>query len=847
LPRTPRSRAQRAAAAAPVAQAPQTLTVLRPTGAGPTGAGTPGTGAAGTAPTGASSSAPPPAATSLGLTSSSLAATPRGRRPAAAAARSSSRSSSGGDDDGDYTETDDSDDESARGPRHAGATLSDVQKRYRARRTATRAGAAELALKRFLGKTEPTKAQAKKTVSAAAATAAGDEDMARLIFSAPSKLTPAKAAGLNRQSDAFSGGTRSSESARIQLSRPTSAQQAEVARLNALMASAAALSPSQAAELAALTAKYRVSQFRGYHDSTEHTSRNGAAGTSRREDLRAFDPIGQPTHSSASFGAAGVAMADYYRAAHIHQTATAAAGQPAPLPASSPPAALSFPEMQTRLTAASQGIAAHLGQLHRPPTAAEAATMGSGAGQARPITLADRDTQLYSADYAGHATMRGGGGDAQYGPLAQHYGGLRLTPDAAPVRITGNPRVSTGDVPTHANAYAIGNKAYGDMIRYTLNPMYDADGTPRHPYAGRMHVSLHPPTDYAGPGAPEHLASLQTAGRISLPQTVIPERETPFIGQMPAARIVAQRKAKWPNLERRAVDASAARQSMLLDKYGLSPELHDLFGDAIRQTHGQPTQRLYVERLLATVLSGNHDVEAMNLARQAAASAGAALVVRTDQRQFGFALPSYRNFGSDGAASDDDETASSASSGSSARATSDDDDDDAASAPKKRAPAKKRHRREPAKTAAASSRRVDRSRDSADDDDDDTPLAELQRRRRSALAASAMASSASPAASLSSHYTPGARVSSRRDPPPFSGTPAVARMAPDGGTLSGQRRQRSPASARAHAPARPPAPTASATAASSGDAALGGPSTYKRLRRLDGRPVRSEPASDDDA
>lgn len=193
------------------------------------------------------------------------------------------------------------------------------------------------------------------------------------------------------------------------------------------------------------------------------------------------------------------------------------------------------------------------------------------------------------------------------------------------------PKVSTGDVPVHAARYAYGLKPYGGHEDEVLEPGYDERGRPRHPYSGKLYVSIHPISDYGSTG-PLHLVTMQNEHEINIGQVIIYERESQFEALLDKDRVKSQFKAKFPNF-------SKAYKSVYLEEYGLTEDLFDVFRQTLLGTAVDSDERTFVESLLSQYLAMHAELRMIEAASQEASKQGGILIYRTGTRSFGFEPP----------------------------------------------------------------------------------------------------------------------------------------------------------------------------------------------------------------
>lgn len=257
------------------------------------------------------------------------------------------------------------------------------------------------------------------------------------------------------------------------------------------------------------------------------------------------------------------------------------------------------------------------------------AALGRNMDKSQAQSLGDLTTHLYTQDYdefhSGLAENLGSSAaSATPNPLAGIFHGLPNT---------GNPKVSAGDVPTHAARYAYGLKPYSGHEEEILEPKYDQSGKPKHPYSGKIYTSIHPLTDYEADIEPAHVVDLQKKKRINISQVILPEREAQFDGFIEPGRVKDQFLAKFPNF-------SGPYLESFEDLYGIDEALFNAFKAAFAKVKPGTEAFTFLESLLSNHLAQYSELRAIDAAIEAAAGQGAFLVYRTGSREFGFAPPS---------------------------------------------------------------------------------------------------------------------------------------------------------------------------------------------------------------
>lgn len=376
--------------------------------------------------------------------------------------------------------------------------------------------------------------------------------------------------------------------------KPTEAQMDDLAQLNALLQLGVPI--AMAEQL--VESRFVVAQYRGlFYSRKTFTGR-------KRARHRGLDETNRPVFASGALESSPLGIAGFY---YLYGAGA----------------------RQGALNAYLRLVDEHAQQIRQallrlrsqPPSEAARKAVGRATDNFKPTSLADIGTHFYSQDY-----------DAYHNALARSlrpgHEPSPLDPLFAGLTSKGNPKVSTGDVPTHAARYAYGLKPYEGHEDEVLDPEYAEDGTPRHPYSGQMYVSIHPLSDYDRDG-PDQLVELQRQLRINIAQVILPERETPFEGLLGPGRVKHRMAAKFPDLRKPYKAVYAA-------KYGLSRALFNAFRKAMRGTEPGSDRRIFVEALLSNYLAMHAELKAVETAHELATGQGARLVYRTGPNSLGF-------------------------------------------------------------------------------------------------------------------------------------------------------------------------------------------------------------------
>jgi hypothetical protein len=402
---------------------------------------------------------------------------------------------------------------------------------------------------------------------------------------------------LFRKEAAFKIPSVGNVSERSRLAQPTEAEQKDLSELNARLANGGSL--DSAMEGLPNGSKFLVAQYRGLFYAPSKFD------AERRRAHRAIDERGRPIFSQAALEQGPRKLEGYYA---LYNNARSATSE-------------ELYTYQNELVTYGEGIRAALHALKdktEVPDAMLRAAPRSKYGNLKPRNLHDLSSHYYSQDYAGfHASAQGALERRNAGQPAESLDPLfEGLPNAA------NPKVSTGDIPVHAHKYAWGLKPYSGHEHDVLEPLYDERGRPKHPYSGKSYTSLHKLEDYNARKGATQLLQLQADKRINIGQVILPESETQFDGYLEGDRVVAQRKAKFPNFD-------TEYKAVYACKYGIDKSLFRSFKSALHATAPGSNERVYVESLLSHYLSTHADFVAVEDAQRLAESQGARLVYRS--------------------------------------------------------------------------------------------------------------------------------------------------------------------------------------------------------------------------
>jgi hypothetical protein len=193
------------------------------------------------------------------------------------------------------------------------------------------------------------------------------------------------------------------------------------------------------------------------------------------------------------------------------------------------------------------------------------------------------------------------------------------------------PFLSTSDAPFHALRYALGVKYYQSHQHERLRPRWLITGKAERPYSGKVYISLHPLNDYTERN-PSHLTTLFKHGLVYMSNIIAAERETSFLGFMPANRIVYEHIAKYPSF-------IGDYKEIYADKYGLDEANYNKFKTGFAEHPPHSNKRRHLIRQLGEYLAAYHEAKMIDKARQIAESKIQILIYRDDNGTFSFDPP----------------------------------------------------------------------------------------------------------------------------------------------------------------------------------------------------------------
>jgi len=195
------------------------------------------------------------------------------------------------------------------------------------------------------------------------------------------------------------------------------------------------------------------------------------------------------------------------------------------------------------------------------------------------------------------------------------------------------PLLSTSDVPNHALKYAFGVKLYKNHKEERLRPRWRCNLKAERPYSGKVYLSLHPLTDYEE-HKPSHLTSLFKQGRVNLSNFIVAERETSFMGYMPAERVVYHFKAKYPSFQ-----GEYKHKTIFHHKYGIDESMYQALQQAFEEYAPHSIERKNVIKSLGDYLCAYNEVRLVAKAERLARTNNQVLIYRDENGFFSLNLP----------------------------------------------------------------------------------------------------------------------------------------------------------------------------------------------------------------
>ncbi|MDP3268880.1 MAG: hypothetical protein Q8M40_07505, partial [Legionella sp.] len=190
---------------------------------------------------------------------------------------------------------------------------------------------------------------------------------------------------------------------------------------------------------------------------------------------------------------------------------------------------------------------------------------------------------------------------------------------------------STSDVPNHALKYAFGVKLYKNHKEERLRPRWRSNLKAERPYSGKVYLSLHPLTDYEE-HKPSHLTSLFKQGKVNLANVIVAERETSFMGYMPAEHVVYHFKAKYPSFQ-------GKYKTIFHHKYGIDESMYQALQKVFEEFAPHSIERKNVIKSLGDYLSAYNEVRLVAKAERLARTNNQVLIYRDENGFFSLNLP----------------------------------------------------------------------------------------------------------------------------------------------------------------------------------------------------------------
>jgi ankyrin repeat protein len=155
-----------------------------------------------------------------------------------------------------------------------------------------------------------------------------------------------------------------------------------------------------------------------------------------------------------------------------------------------------------------------------------------------------------------------------------------------------HPFVSTSRKISEATRYGFGEK-FGSLSLKDkrLDPGYDVDGKPKHPYAGILYVLIHDPETLQR-AKHNTVINLYARGETHIDHRIVSEEEVSFIASVPLKRIFCKIALKFPSF---AQDWSESFEH----KYGINQKNYHRFKTMFKdQRQGQQAKKEIAEKLM---------------------------------------------------------------------------------------------------------------------------------------------------------------------------------------------------------------------------------------------------------
>lgn len=127
----------------------------------------------------------------------------------------------------------------------------------------------------------------------------------------------------------------------------------------------------------------------------------------------------------------------------------------------------------------------------------------------------------------------------------------------------GYPHYATSDLPRDALRYTFGQKPIEGLTEWRLRPRFQMNGKVSHPYPGKIFVTMFTPFQMHLHRT-RHVGGMHNRGKIQLPSTVAPERETSIPGGVDSEISVYEELGVIPSF--------VEYHPTYLEKYGISEE-----------------------------------------------------------------------------------------------------------------------------------------------------------------------------------------------------------------------------------------------------------------------------------
>jgi hypothetical protein len=161
--------------------------------------------------------------------------------------------------------------------------------------------------------------------------------------------------------------------------------------------------------------------------------------------------------------------------------------------------------------------------------------------------------------------------------------------------------VSAAGTPYHALKYAYGLKTYPGHQEERLRPRWRKNGRAERPKSGKAYIYLLTLEEYTKLN-PYNIPSEYDQGNSALVGVYRAERETSFFGKIPEGCIFMQHIAKYPSF-------NGPYKPIYLAKYGLSKQMYQIFGEAIKNSTPHSPENHNAKTILGEWLCAFHEVK----------------------------------------------------------------------------------------------------------------------------------------------------------------------------------------------------------------------------------------------